>query len=62
MEYIQYGDLHAYIESFPPLSEPYAREVIFQVQKGVDFMHKKGFAHRNLKPAVSNETLPYRLG
>ena len=55
MEYIQYGDLRAYIESSPPLSEPYAREVIFQLQKGVDFMHKKGFAHRNLKPAVSNE-------
>lgn len=51
MEYLPNGDLHKYLTS--PLSEEAGQDIIFQILEGLQFMHNKGFAHRDLKPAVS---------
>ena len=51
MEYLPNGDLHQCLGS--PLPESEAKQVISQVLEGLQFMHGKGFAHRDLKPAVS---------
>jgi serine/threonine protein kinase len=60
MEYLEHGDLGAYIERNGAMSETDAIKVIFQVLKGVEFMHATGFTHRDLKPevSVSNPGLP----
>jgi serine/threonine protein kinase len=51
MEYLPDGDLHKYLNSSIPEKE--GQQIISQVLEGLDFMHKNGFAHRDLKPAVS---------
>jgi serine/threonine protein kinase len=51
MEYLPNGDLHKYLES--PLPESEGQIIVSQVLEGLDFMHQNGFAHRDLKPAVS---------
>jgi serine/threonine protein kinase len=54
MEYLPNGDLHKYLGS--PLSEREGQIIVSQVVEGLDFMHQNGFAHRDLKPAVSLAT------
>jgi serine/threonine protein kinase len=51
MEYLPNGDLHKYLGSAFPERE--GQEIVSQVLEGLDFMHQNGFAHRDLKPAVS---------
>ena len=51
MEYLPNGDLHKYLSS--PLPENEGQHIIHQILEGLSFMHEKGFAHRDLKPAVS---------
>lgn len=51
MEYLPDGDLHKCLNS--PLPEDEAQHIVFQILEGLDFMHNNGFAHRDLKPAVS---------
>ena len=51
MEYLPNGDLHKYLSS--PLPEKEARQIVFQILEGLQFMHDIGFAHRDLKPAVN---------
>ena len=53
MEYLPKGDLQSYISSNPLLSEDECCEIVYQVFKGLQIMHKEGFAHRDVKPAVS---------
>jgi calcium/calmodulin-dependent protein kinase I len=55
MEYFPYGDLHNYLGS--PLPESEGQNIVAQVLEGLNFMHQNGFAHRDLKPAVSLATL-----
>jgi calcium/calmodulin-dependent protein kinase I len=50
MEYFSEGDLHKYLHS--PLSEKEAQVIVSQILEGLQFMHDRGFAHRDLKPAV----------
>jgi serine/threonine protein kinase len=54
MEYLPHGDLHKYLSS--PLPETDAQHIVSQILEGLDFMHENGFAHRDLKPAVSLTT------
>ena len=54
MEYLPAGDLHKYLSS--PLPEMEAQHIVFQILEGLHFMHDNGFAHRDLKPAVSLAT------
>ena len=51
MEYLPNGDLHKHLTS--PLPEEAGQRIIFQILEGLQIMHNKGFAHRDLKPAVS---------
>ena len=51
MEYLPRGDLHQHLSS--PLSEEQGQQIVFQILEGLQFMHDMGFAHRDLKPAVS---------
>jgi serine/threonine protein kinase len=53
MEYLPYLDLQTYLNGVPPLKEIEAREITFQILEGLFHMHGNGFAHRDLKPAVS---------
>ena len=58
MEYLQDGDLNQYLNS--PLSEKEGQTIVFQILKGLRFMHELGFAHRDLKPAVCLLIFPRR--
>jgi serine/threonine protein kinase len=51
MEFLPNGDLHQHLTS--PLPESEGQAIIFQIIEGLNFMHQNGFAHRDLKPAVS---------
>jgi serine/threonine protein kinase len=54
MDYLSKGVLQTYLNHNPPLSEDPCREVVSQVLKGLQIMHREGFAHRDVKPAVSD--------
>ena len=51
MEYMPRGDLRQYMSRRFTAGE--TRQIISQVLEGIYFMHENGFAHRDLKPAVS---------
>ena len=53
MEYLPHGDLHRYLGA--PLLEREGQQIVSQILEGLDFMHNSGFAHRDLKPAVSHD-------
>ncbi|MCJ1241142.1 hypothetical protein MMC14_009146 [Varicellaria rhodocarpa] len=52
MEYLPNGDLHKYLSS--PLPEKEGQHITSQILEGLHFMHDKGFAHRDLKPAIAD--------
>lgn len=52
MEYLHLGDLHGYLNTALPRVE--AQAITYQVLEGLVFMHDHQFAHRDLKPMVSN--------
>jgi serine/threonine protein kinase len=53
MEFLELGDLRKYLLSHDPLEEKDAREITFQMLEALKFMHFNKFAHRDLKPGVS---------
>jgi serine/threonine protein kinase len=53
MEYCKHADLGKYLKRHGTLSEDYARVIALQVLQGLLKMHRNGFAHRDIKPAVS---------
>lgn len=53
MEYCPRGDLDAYLRRKVFLSTPEAQNLAGQILEGLARMHANGFAHRDLKPAVS---------
>lgn len=53
LEYCPHGDLHRYLSRRTPLPLGEAQELTRQILEGLHDMHVNGFAHRDLKPAVS---------
>jgi hypothetical protein len=53
MEYIPFGDLEMNLQA-GVLSEAEAKEISGQILVGLSIMHSEQFAHRDLKPQVSN--------
>lgn len=57
MEYLDHGDLQKYLSK--PVPETEARDICAQLVEGIAFMHENRYAHRDLKPGVSEvEQLP----
>lgn len=54
MEYCRLGDLARVRNREGPFSEKTTGLVARQVLEGIRFMHEINFAHRDLKPGVSN--------
>jgi ankyrin repeat protein/serine/threonine protein kinase len=52
MEYLSQGDLQTYLDNQRSLAEGECRMIMGQVVRGLQVMHKEGFAHRDIKPAV----------
>lgn len=53
MEYCEHGDLKSYLGAVRMLPESQAQEIAVQIVGALASMHECGFAHRDLKPAVS---------
>lgn len=51
LEMVGGGELFDFISLGGRLSEATACHFFTQLLQGLDFMHKRGFAHRNLKPS-----------
>ena len=49
-EYIKGGELFDYIRSNLSLSEPIACHIFLQLVSAVNYVHKQGVIHRDLKP------------
>jgi serine/threonine protein kinase len=56
MEYCEDLDLGRYLRTYECLPEEEVKEITYQLLVGLVFMHESGFAHRDLKPAVSMVT------
>jgi serine/threonine protein kinase len=54
IEYLESGDLATYLFHSQPLPESEAKDLSYQILDGLCMMHENGFAHRDLKPAVSS--------
>ncbi|PMD39503.1 Pkinase-domain-containing protein [Hyaloscypha variabilis F] len=50
MEYFELGDLQKFMRERPPFSEHETAQIVQQLLEGAEFMHEKGFAHRDIKP------------
>ena len=54
MEYFPLGDLHAYTSRLNQnLLEEDAQQIIAQVVEGLNYMHQRQVAHKDIKPSVS---------
>lgn len=53
MEYLRLGDLARFRNSDGPFHPTTAGLIVRQVLEGIVFMHEISFAHRDLKPGVS---------
>lgn len=61
MEYCRLGDLARVRNREGPFPEKTTGLVVRQVLEGIRFMHEINFAHRDLKPGVSNLFMILRL-
>jgi serine/threonine protein kinase len=50
MEFLEYGDLQKYIAA--PLPELEAASIVSQAAQALQYMHRKKFVHRDIKPLV----------
>jgi serine/threonine protein kinase len=51
MEFLEAGNLARCLDG-DPVHEQDAREITFQVNEALEFMHQNGFVHRDVKPNV----------
>jgi serine/threonine protein kinase len=49
-EFMDVGNLKHYVVKHGPLEEGEALKVIFQVAKGLEFLHNRGYIHGDIKP------------
>lgn len=59
MEYFPLGDLHTHLCRNSKLSVGDCQKITHQILEGIRFMHKADFAHRDIKPGVSNLQLEH---
>ncbi|KAK4448306.1 kinase-like domain-containing protein, partial [Podospora aff. communis PSN243] len=52
MEYLELGNLEGHLKT--PMPEHHTAEIAFQLTEGLCYMHKNEFAHRDLKPDISD--------
>lgn len=52
MEYFPLGDLQQHMSKTGPMAEADVCVIIYQVLEGLNYMHREGFAHRDIKPGV----------
>ncbi|KAK4148863.1 kinase-like domain-containing protein [Chaetomidium leptoderma] len=50
MEYFPLGDLQQHMSKTGPMAEAGVCVIIYQVLEGLHYMHREGFAHRDIKP------------
>ena len=50
LEYAPYKDLFFYIQAKGPFDEKISRTFFIKILYGLDYIHKKGYAHMDLKP------------
>jgi serine/threonine protein kinase len=53
LEYFPLGDLQSYMNRTSLLPEDEVRQITRQILYALSILHEEGFAHRDLKPAVS---------
>ncbi|KAA8632062.1 hypothetical protein SMACR_02184 [Sordaria macrospora] len=53
MEHVEHGNLQRYIEIGAKFPDRQAPLITGQIASALQYMHVKGFVHRNLRPSVS---------
>jgi serine/threonine protein kinase len=62
MEYVHLGDLHKnLVANSGKIPENESRDIAEQILLGLEIMHAKSFAHRDLKPQVFIQYFPWNF-